>query len=128
MAKMLVLARWATLLGYFGLFALLLSWFTLLAPSQHFPTSVVLLVFLGPLLFPLRGLLHGRKYTHAWTAFLVLLYFIHGVVESWANPEERGLALLEILFSLLLFFGCLFFVRLSNRLAAGQNLKADATN
>ena len=114
MIKPLVVARWATLLGYFGLFALLLLWFTLLAPSQRYPTSLVLIVFIGPLLFPLRGLLHGRKYTHAWTGFLVLIYFIHGVVESWANPAERGLALLEIFFSLLLFFGCLFFIRLSN--------------
>jgi len=118
MTKSLVLARWATLLGYFGLFTLLLAWFTLLAPSQQYPTSIVLIVFIGPLLFPLRGLLHGKKYTHAWTAFLVLLYFIHGVVESWANPAERGLALLEILFSLLLFFGCLFFIRLSSRAAS----------
>ena len=42
-----------TLLGYLGTFALLLAWYTVLAPSEHFPVSLVLLVLVGPLLFPL---------------------------------------------------------------------------
>ena len=113
----LQLARTATLLGYFGLFTLTLLWVTVLSPSPRIPTSLMLLIFVGPLLFPLRGLLHGRAYTHAWTAFLVLLYFTHGVVESWANPAERGLAIAEILLSILLFTGCIFYVRLANRQA-----------
>ena len=108
------LARMATLFGYFGLFALTLLWVTVLSPSPRIPTSVMLIIFVGPLLIPLRGILYGKPPTHIWTAFLVLLYFMHGVVESWANPAERWLAMTEILLSILLFTGCFFYVRLSN--------------
>ena len=107
------LARIASLIGYFGLFGLTLLWVTVLAPPVRMPTSIMLIIFVGPLLFPLRGILHGKTYTHSWTSFLVLLYFTHGVVESWANPAQRWLAITEILLSLLLFTGCIFYARLA---------------
>ncbi len=107
------IARLATLFGYFGLFALTLLWVTVLSPSPRISTSVMLIIFVGPLLLPLRGLLHGRATTHIWTSFLVLLYFMHGVVESWANPAERWLALIEVVLSILLFTGCYFYVQLT---------------
>lgn len=107
------LARLATLFGYFGLFGLTLLWVTVLSPPARIPTSVMLIIFVGPLLLPLRGILHGKPYTHIWTAFLVLLYFMHGVVESWANPAELWLAITETLLSILLFSGCFFYVQLS---------------
>ena len=108
-------ARLATLGGWFGLFGLMILWFAWLAPSQLYPVSMMLLVVAGPLLFPLRGLLHGKPYTHAWTSFLALAYFTHGSVEAWANAAERHLALLEVLFSLLLFAGAIFYARLRAR-------------
>ena len=52
-----------TLTGYLGTLALLTAWYSWLAPSTHFPVALVLLVLVLPLLFPLRGLLHGRRYT-----------------------------------------------------------------
>lgn len=109
------LARLATLLGYFGLFTLTLLWVTVLSPSPRIQTSVMLLIFAGPLLIPLRGILHGNTTTHIWMSFLVLLYFMHGIVESWANPTERWLAIIEILLSILLFTGCFFYVQLSKQ-------------
>ena len=105
------IAHVATLAGYFALLGLLMLWNTILAPSQHFPVAIVLIVMVVPLLLPLRGLLHGRPYTHAWTAFLALLYFIHGVGEAVTNPQERLLGSLEIIFSLVLFFGATFYAR-----------------
>lgn len=114
-------ARRATLLGWFGLFTLLILWLTWLAPARLLPTSLALVFMVGPLLFPLRGLLHGRAYTHAWTSFLALAYFTHGTVEAWANPPVRHLALLELGFSLLLFTGAIFYARYR-----GRELKAEA--
>lgn len=105
------LAWWVSLTGYFSLLVLMLAWNTVLAPSQYFPVAIVLIVMVVPLLIPLRGLLHARPYTHAWTAFLSLLYFTHGVVEATVNPEQRLLGLLEIAFSLLLFFGTTMYAR-----------------
>ena len=105
------LARLATLTAYFGLLLLLTLWFTVLAPSSHLPVVVMLMMFVGPLLFPLRGLLHGKPYTHAWTSMLTLLYFTHGVIEAWSNATERTYAMLEIICSVLLFLGSMLYAR-----------------
>ena len=109
------LTRILSLASWFSLFALLLSWNTLLAPSTRFPISLVLIVMIGPLLFPLRGLLYGKAYTHAWASFLIMLYFIHGVQEAWAGPEERLYALLEILFSVIFYVSALMYARLMGK-------------
>ena len=70
-----------------------------------------LFFLLVPLLFPLPGMLRDRSYTFAWSSFLSLLYFIHGIGEFYSEPEERIYAGLEILFSLLWFGGAIFYVR-----------------
>lgn len=119
--NIIIFSRWLTLLAYFALLSLMMLWQTVLAPSGLVPISIALLIVVGPLLLPLRGLLHGRPYTHAWTSFLVLLYFIHGVVETWSNPPERLYASLEIVFSVLLYLGVLLYARYR-----GRQLKAQA--
>jgi len=105
------LARAATLTGYFGLLILLLAWNAWLAPGATLPVALTLIVMIGPLLFPLRGLLHGKPYTHAWVSMLSLLYFTHGVVEAWADPSDRIYALMEVVFSTLLFGGSMLYAR-----------------
>ena len=104
---------WLAIVGYFGLFTLLMLWHTLLSPTEKFPVALVLLVTVTPLLLPLRGLLNGNKKSCAWAAYISLLYFTHGSVEAFANPDqaERMYASLEILFSLSLFIGAMFYVR-----------------
>lgn len=110
-------ARLLTLAGYFGLVALIGVWYGFLAPSTHFSLGLALTLLLLPLAFPLPGLLRGRAYTHAWTAFLALLYFTHGVVEAWASPVllQRRLALGEIVFAVMLFSGATLYARLRGR-------------
>ncbi len=103
------------LTGYFGLFFLLMLWNTVLAPSSHFPVAMVLLFAVSPLLLPLKGLLNANLKSCAWTAYLSLIYFIHGTGEVYSNVNERLLAGLEVVFSLLLFFGATFYVRFTGR-------------
>lgn len=117
-------ARVAALSGYFGLLSLLMLWNTWLAPSRYFPVALVLLVMVGPLLLPLRGLLHGRPYTHAWTSYLALAYFMHGIGQAYAVPSERTPALLEVLFSLALFLGAIFYARFRGRELKNQRNKS----
>ncbi len=104
---------WLALIGYFGLFTLLMLWHTLLSPPVKFPVALVLLITVTPLLLPLRGLLNGNKRSCAWAAYISLLYFAHGSIEAFANPDqvERMYASLEVLFSLSLFIGAMFYVR-----------------
>ena len=61
-----------TLVGYFGLLALLTAKFTLLSEPSGFPVALSLLILVGPLLLPLRGILHGRPRSHVYASFLAL--------------------------------------------------------
>ena len=104
------------LFGYFGLFSLLMYWNTVLAPSSpRIPVALMLLITVTPLLLPLRGFLDRNHKSCAWMAYISLAYFIHGSVETYANANERFLPSLEIILSLLLFFGATLFIRSSGK-------------
>ncbi len=103
------------LIGFFGLFSLLMLWHTLLVPSTHLPVALILLLVVTPLLLPMRGLLNRHPKSCAWAAYLSLFYFIHGCAETYANPAERLYASLEVLLSLMLFFGTTFYVRFAGK-------------
>ncbi|NND90274.1 MAG: DUF2069 domain-containing protein [Granulosicoccus sp.] len=104
--------RLLTLIGYFGLLLLIVNWFTWIAPPVQVPRSLVLAALSIPLLFPLRGILHARRYTHQWVGFLSLLYFMIGV-DVWYNRIglERLLGMSMVLFSLLLLIGSAMYAR-----------------
>ncbi len=74
-----------TLLGYLGIMVLLIAWYGWLAPPQVFSAPVVILTLGLPLFLVLRGLLHGRPRAVAWSLFLSLFYFTHGIVEAYSN-------------------------------------------
>ena len=104
-----------TLAGYLGTLVLLMAWYAWLAPSPHFPVSLVLLVLVLPLLLPLRGLLHARRYTFAWSCFLALLYFTHGVMEAYSSVSMRYLGLLEVGLTTTWFLAAIAFVRMTKK-------------
>ena len=103
-------SRQLALLSYLALVAVLSTWYGLVEPAP-----LLLILLLLPLLFPLKGLLKGSPYTHAWSSFLILLYFIHGVVEAYANPPVRMWALLEVLASVTFYTGAVLYARLRGR-------------
>jgi len=103
-------SRGLTLVSYLALVGLLLWWYGFYAASP-----MILIALLFPLLFPLPGLLKGNPYTFAWSSFLILLYFIHGVVEAYANPTVRLLASFEILCSMAFYVGAIVYARLRSR-------------
>ncbi|MGZ5029734.1 MAG: DUF2069 domain-containing protein [Methylobacter sp.] len=103
------------LTGFFGLFALLMLWNTVLAPSPRFPVTLVLLVAVTPLLLPMRGLLERKLKSCAWAAYVSLIYFLHGTAEAYVNADERLYASLEVMLSLMLFFGSAFYIRLTGK-------------
>lgn len=101
---------YAALTGFFGLFFLLMAWHTVLANQQQLPTALLLMVSIGPLLLPFKGLLNHNLKSCTWMSYLSLPYFAHGIAEAYVNPSQRPIALLEVLFSLLLCFGAGFYV------------------
>lgn len=99
------------LTGFFGLFILLMLWHTVLAPSSRFPVSLVLLISVTPLLLPMQGLIKAQPKSCAWAAYISLFYFVHGCVEAYSNETQRLDPSLEIIFSLMIFFGANFYLR-----------------
>ena len=100
-----------TLAGYFGTLVVLTARFAWLYPPEKTPVALVLLLVVGPLLLPLRGLLHARRYTISWSCFLALLYFIHGVLEAWHTAPTRILGMLEVLFTVMWFVGAIAYIQ-----------------
>lgn len=117
---MLQSARVFILGGYFSLMALVVIWHAWWHPSVYFPTALVLIVTAVPLLLPMRGLLHGRRKSHLLASFLMMLYFMHGVVEAYANPPQRLPALLEIGLSLTVFAAAILYLRWTHTAAAAD--------
>lgn len=109
------LFRGMALTGFLGLIVSILIWNAFLAPSGKYPVALVLMLLLVPLMIPLRGLLYGRRYTHAWVSMLALFYFALGVADAYSDPVDRWYGVAVTAFSLMLFAGSIFYVRLSAR-------------
>lgn len=103
--------RYLTLFSYFGLLATLLVWIIVAPHGDNFPTAAMLLLGIMPLLFPLRGLLHGRSYTYAWSGFLVLFYMAHAIGELYSGDAFWLYPLLELIFSLVFMIASNAYVR-----------------
>jgi len=101
-------SRFLALGGVFSLITVLVLWYGYPAPGWG-------LLLVVPLLFPLHGLIKGKPYTHAWSSFLVLGYFTHGVVEAWSNDTVRLWASLEIVSSVVTYSGVILYARLQSR-------------
>jgi len=110
----LTLSRWLTLSGYFGLMIGIYAWHLLIHQTEAHLISIVILTQLGPLMFPLRGLLNGKTYTHAWSIYLAIFYFIVGIWYAGAS-ETLMFGLYVTAFSLLFFTGTVLYTRLSTR-------------
>lgn len=89
------------LVAWAALAALQVVWHGWLLPPQSLPVALVLAITVIPLLLPLAAL---RRVTRAllWVGILALFYFCHGVAEAWSAPDERALAMIEIVLTLLL--------------------------
>ena len=101
--------------GFLGLFSLLMLWNTVLAPSTHFPVAFTLIMTVTPLLIPMHGFLNGRPKSCTWLAYISLIYFIHGCSEAYSDISTRQYALLEIMLSMMIFFGTTFYIRLTKK-------------
>ncbi|WP_449431540.1 DUF2069 domain-containing protein [Pseudomonas putida] len=110
LAPRLRLTRALSLALFFGLIALLVMnnlWFANLHGAR---VGVILAIELVPLLLLLPGMLMGSARAHAWTCFVVNIYFIKGVLAAF-DPARAVFGWVEVLVSLGLFVSGLLFVR-----------------
>mgnify|MGYP003384713180 CR=1 FL=1 len=122
--------RKMALFGYFSLLIFMPLWLLVLSPSSSLSTSTTLILFVLPLLFPMKGLLQGNPYTYAWANFIVLIYFLHGLTTLWVLPSDIVWAIVELIFATTMFLGCSYYAKYK-----GQELglsirkpKAEKTN
>ena len=117
------LGRWLTLVGYFSLLSGLFAWHLLIRPPAEHLISIIIFLQLGPLMFPLFGLLNGKLYTHAWSMYVAIFYFIVGVWYA-GSADDLMIGLYVIFTSLMFFLGTVLYTRFM-----GKRLKAqDSTD
>jgi uncharacterized membrane protein len=108
------LLHYGSIASLIGLILLGLAWELWLAPLRPGGSFLVLKVI--PLLFPLFGILRGKRYTYQWASMLILAYFTEGVVRAYS---DRGLSAtlgaIEIVLSVVFFFCAIYYARLSGR-------------
>lgn len=96
--------RIISLLSFFGLMINLLLWILIAEHSANFPVAAWLIIGVMPLLFPMRGILYGKTYTHAWASFLMLFYIAHGIGEIYSRDAVIWYPLFEVVFSSSFFY------------------------
>ena len=99
------LVRWLALGCYVGLIVLIVAW-NLISPPTTLSLPAVLILALTPLLAMAPGMLRGSPKTHAYMAYVSLLYLTHGLVTA-ATPgdPDRLLGVAEATIALFLMVG-----------------------
>lgn len=107
--------RYLALFCHLGLLAWVTIWQFTLVEERVYSTLFISLIYILPLLLPLRGILAAKPYTHAWANFIVLFYVIHGFTAGYAAPDERLYAVIELVLATGMFVGCSAFARKRGR-------------
>jgi uncharacterized membrane protein len=117
------LCRAVALAGLIALIVLGLAWELWLAPTGRGTLALKVL----PLVFCVAGLWRHRMYTYRWLALLLWLYFMEGVVRATSDRGlGAGLAVAEIVLSLVVFAAAGIYIRRRLRHAPAQAAQAGA--
>lgn len=108
--KYLKLWHGLAIIGLLGLIALIIVWNGWLATEQTSPKSLEITVFVLPLLFFVRGVLHGRYQTLVLSMFVALIYALLGTWYAF-TPSEGIYGTAMIILSTLLYTGAYCYTR-----------------
>jgi len=112
--------RWLPAISSTTLIALIVlcvAWELVLAPLRPGGSWLVLKVV--PLLFALRGVLHGRRYTYQWACLLACLYLCEGLTRAYTDaPPSNAVAMLEAALSLVFLISAMLYARATRPSAA----------
>jgi uncharacterized membrane protein len=90
--------------------AIVLSLLAWIPAGYPWPICMIALL---PLLAPLRGLLHGARYTFAWATLFSVAYLAFALTELLANPRARWVAAITLLLVFAWFCTMILFLRAS---------------
>lgn len=83
-------------LGYLALVLLLGGWFIGQGINGEY-TLLFSLLWVIPLLLPMKGILKGNPYTYAWASFILCLYMLHALTLLYVTTDALAFAAIEVL-------------------------------
>ena len=103
------------LTGYLGLIAYYPLLFFVLDKDTNSLAYISLILFWLPLLFAIKGLLKGNPFTFAWSNFVVMWCYLHGLTAILTFEGHKGFILVELVFLTMAFIGNTYFARYRGR-------------
>ena len=104
------LLRKSLLAAYYGLLIYFIV-SALMVFGEFRPASLAIwFIQVTPLLIFARGLHYANLRTYGWVSFVILLYFMHGVLIAF-QPGQLWLGLVEALLSTVIFVLLILFIR-----------------
>ncbi|SEL04550.1 Uncharacterized membrane protein [Colwellia chukchiensis] len=100
-----------TLVAYFSLLIYMPLWLIVLSDSSALSAPLTLIMFVLPLLLPIKGLVQGNPYTYAWSNFIVMIYFLHSLTTLWVSADEKLWALAELLLATIMFIAASYYAK-----------------
>ncbi|KEK27910.1 DUF2069 domain-containing protein [Shewanella xiamenensis] len=120
-SSLLTLSR----LGYLALVLLLGGWFIGQGINGKY-TLLFSLLWIVPLLLPIKGILKGNPYTYAWASFILCLYMLHALTLLYVTTDALAFAIIEVLLIGALLVAFPFYARIRGReLGLGLKKKSD---
>lgn len=111
MSKQVKRYRYLALCSHVGLLLWMAVWYFLLKTPQGYSIVFISVMYLLPLLLPLYGIIKAKPYTHAWSCFVVLWYFLHAITVMYSEPEYFLHASVELALAIGMFIGCSMYAR-----------------
>lgn len=102
------------LTGYIGL-VLYYPWYLLFAENSLQINYIPLMIFWLPMLTAIKGLLQGNPYTYAWSNFVLMWCFLHGLTALWTFTGNIVFVVVEITLLTMAFIGNTYFARYRGR-------------
>ena len=102
--------RIATLFIYYALLTYFAVNAAIVFEEIKLASLVIWVIQIIPLLLFVAGLHRAQLRSYAWLCFVVLLYFMHGVLVAF-QPQRLWLGLIEVTLCSLLFILLILFIR-----------------
>ena len=109
--------RRLSLISYFLLFLNIAIWFFIASPPANKTFALLSIIYLLILSLPWPSLVAANPRVYLWSSYLILLYFVHAVVESYANVEYRGFALAELSLTIIYFISATLCYRYNRQIS-----------
>ncbi len=101
------------LTGYLGLLIFMPLWLFYLDPRTEHSAGFMFIIYILPLLLPLKGIIQDNPFTYAWANFIVMIYFIHGLTLLWVAIDIW--VIIELFLASCMFIGCSYYAKFRGR-------------